>query len=121
MAQGVVTISFNVSGGPTGTRTYTQNVPLASAVDQTSVVALSSGANTITIPTGTSYMIITGPNAVSPTPNPLSAAVLTLKGVAGDTGVVISARNPHVHSFDTAPASVVLNASTTCTVEIAFL
>lgn len=117
---GTVTLNGNVSGGPAGTRSFGPNtVPLNTAVDQTLVTALASGANTVTVPTGSTVCIIVGPNATSP--NPLWAGVLTVKGVAGDTGVVVSAKFPTMLSWDTAPASFVLNASITgATVEFWF-
>ena len=121
MAAGNVTLTGNISGGPTGTRTFGPlQINLASAVDQTSVIALSSGANTITVPTGTTVAIITGPNAVTPTPNPTNAAVLTLKGIAGDTGIAVSNKYWTVLSFDSTPASFVINSTATCTIEVFF-
>lgn len=119
MTTGVVTIAGNTSGSPLGSRTITPLPIIATAaVDQTQVVALSSGNNTITVPTGATCVVIVGPNGTSPQPNPASATVLTLKGVAGDTGVVMSAKWPTVLSWDTAPASFVINATVLCNVEI---
>jgi hypothetical protein len=118
MAQGVVTLQGNISGGPTGTRSLTLTIPLASAVDATQVVTLSSGANTIAPPSGATVLVITGPNATNPTPNPLSSAVLTVKGVSGDTGVAVSSKYPTMLTFDSTPASLVINSSGTAAVEL---
>lgn len=120
MTVGNLTIQANVQGAPTGSRSINTTIPLNSAVDQTQVIALASGANTITVPTGATVCIIFGPNSTNPTPNPLSTAVLTLKGVAGDTGVVLSAKYPTQLAWDSAPSSFVINASSTCTIEAWF-
>jgi hypothetical protein len=122
MTVGTFTIQAALQGSPTGSRSFNATTPLNAAVDQTSVVSLGSGANTITVPSSTtvSLAIIVPPNATYPTPNPLYAGVLTLKGVAGDTGVVISSRYPTVLEWDVgaAPSSFVINASVVGTIEI---
>lgn len=120
-AIGNLSISGNVSGQPTGQRTLGPMVVTApNAVDATNVVALSIGANTITIPAGTTTMVITGPNAAYPQPNPAYGGVLTLKGVSGDTGIAISAKNPTVLEWDLvtlAPATIIINATVATSVE----
>ena len=120
MTVGNLTIQANVQGAPTGSRSINSVIPLNSAVDATQVITLSIGANTITVPTGATECIIYGPNSVNPTPNPVNAAVLTLEGVAGDTGVVLSGKYPTVLSWDTAPASFVINSTATGTLEAWF-
>jgi len=121
VSSGNITLTGAVQGGPVGARTFgPMTITLSTAVDATQVLSLSSGANTVTVPTGATVCVITGPNAVSPTPNPLSAAVLTVKGVTGDTGVQVSAKWPTMLSWDTAPATFVINATVSCTVELWF-
>lgn len=120
MSTGTVTVSGNVSGSPVGARSFAATITVPNAVDATQVVTLSSGNNTVTVPTGATVCVIAGPNAVSPIPNPSYAGVLTVKGVAGDTGVVMSAKWPQVLAWDTAPASFVINATVLCTVELWF-
>lgn len=120
MAQGVVTIAGNVSGGPVGSRSLSWAVPLASAVDQMQTIAVVNGANTVTVPSGTTYMVIAGPNSITPAPNPASSVTLTLKGVAGDTGIAFSTSKPLAIAFDTAPASVVINSTGSATVYVWF-
>lgn len=119
MATGNVTVQGNQSGGPAGSLTFGPlTITASSAIGQLQVVALTTGANTITIPSGTTCALITPPNAVTPVPNPNYGGTLTLKGVSGDTGVVIGNKYPTLLSWDTSPASVVINASTGCTVEV---
>lgn len=120
-AVGNLSITGNVMGQPTGQRTFGPLVvTTTAAVDATLVVTLSIGANTITIPAGTTSMVITGPNAVYPAPNPPFGGTLTLKGVTGDTGIPLSAKNPTVLEWDAgtvAPATLVINATVGCTIE----
>ena len=51
-------------------------------------VALSSGFNTLTAPTGADGAVLL--------PDPTQSATLTLKGVTGDTGLALSTRAPSV-------------------------
>jgi len=122
LSTGNVTLQGNVSGAPSGSRTFGPlTITASAAVDQTSVLALTSGNNTITVPSGATAAIIVGPNATNPTPNPLSAAVLTVKGVAGDTGVAVSAKWPTLLAWDTTPATFVINTTVNATVEILYI
>lgn len=70
--------------------------------------SLAVGANTITLPTGGSTVL--GATIIPPAGN---TATLTLKGIAGDTGIVIHKTDPTVITFDAAaiPANFVLNSS----------
>lgn len=114
---GNVIVSGNVTGNPGGARSFgPQTITAPAAVEQDQTIALSSGNNTITVPAGATCVIVYGPNAVSPTPNPAYGGVLTLKGVAGDTGTVISAKWPCLLAWDTPPASFVINATVACNV-----
>lgn len=122
MSVGTFTIAAALQGAPSGSRSLNLITPLNAAIDQTSVVTLSIGANTITVPsqTSTSLAVIIPPNTSFQTPNPQYAGTLTLKGVAGDAGIVISSKYSTVLEWDigAAPASFVINASTGGTIEI---
>ena len=121
-AVGTFTIQGNVSNLPGGSSSNfgPLTVMSAAAVDNQIQQTLSIGANTITIPTGTTGIVILGPNLVNPTPNPSSAAVLTYKGVTGDTGVVFSASGFTAQTWDagSAPATVVVSSSAICTITV---
>lgn len=120
MSVGSLTISAAVSGGPVGSRSFGPlTIPLNAAVDATQVITVATNT-VVTVPSGSTVCVITGPNGVSPIPNPNYAGTITLKGIAGDTGVVISNRYPTVLEWDTAPASFVLNASVSTTCELFF-
>ena len=122
MSVGNITVAGNVTGAPTGSRTFGPlTITANSAVDATQVLSLSSGANTVTVPSGATACVILGPNATNPQPNPRSGVVLTVKGVSGDTGIAVSNAYPTLLSWDSAPATFVINASTTATVEIFFI
>jgi hypothetical protein len=122
MASGNVTLQANVSGGNAGSQTFGPlTVTATSAVPDQQPVALSSGNNTVTLPASITALVIVPPNAANPTPNPPFAGTLTLKGASGDTGIVLSNKNPQMLTWDSAvasPASIVINSSVSCTVTI---
>jgi hypothetical protein len=72
------------------------------------VFSLALGANTITLPTGG-----TAPLGATIVPPPGNTQALTLKGIAGDTGIPIHKTDPTSISFDASapPASFVLNSA----------
>lgn len=79
------------------------NSPLASYLQD-----MASGANTITISSKASCLVIVPPAG--------NVATMTLKGVGGDTGISIGLLAPQVLQFpSTPPASVVLNISAAVT------
>ena len=119
---GTVTTSATLTGGPSGNRSFTSSRTITAGVDQTLTVACTSGANTITVPTGSTFCGIFPPNAASPVPNPPNASTLTLKGVTGDTGVAISNTYPTYLEWDaaTTPSTICITASGNATVEFFF-
>jgi hypothetical protein len=77
---------------------------IATPVGTIQNIALSMGANTITIPTGTTMMVIQPPAG--------NTILVTLKGVAGDTGIPLHktlATGPI--NLDSTAATFVLNAA----------
>jgi len=76
----VTTLTVVQTGDVTGTQTETDTNVAASGQNQ--IVNLSSGANTITVPTGG-----TTPTSVIIIPPSGNAVSITFKGVTGDTGV----------------------------------
>jgi hypothetical protein len=72
---------------------------------------LSTGANTITLPTGGST-----PQGATIIPPEDNTETITLKGITGDTGVALSKTDPTSISFDTTPpVSFILTAGGTIT------
>ncbi|HYE77355.1 MAG TPA: hypothetical protein VEI97_05150 [bacterium] len=77
----------------------------ANAPGSAPITTLSSGANTITVPSLAGGVVF-----IPPTDN--ASVTLTLKGVSGDTGISISGKAWTVLTFPaTPPASFVINAS----------
>ena len=78
----------------------------ASSPGSITIHSLAAGTNTITLPTGGSTP--KGALIIPPTGN---TQAITLKGVAGDTGVALGKTDPTSLSFDAPPpANFVLNA-----------
>lgn len=70
------------------------------------IFTLAAGNNTITLPTGGST-----PRAAIILPPVANAQTITLKGVAGDTGILLNKLDPTVVTFDAPPpANFVLTA-----------
>jgi hypothetical protein len=78
----------------------------AASPGQVTVVNLSSGNNTVNIPTA-GASTIAGVLIVPPASN---AVAMTLKGVNGDTGIALGLTNPTVISLATSVTSFVINA-----------
>ena len=97
------------SGDVVGTQTHdaADNAASAGAVE---VKTLASGANTITVPTGG-----TVPTAVTIIPPASNAIQLTLKGIAGDTGIALHLTDPTVIALSSSVTTFVINAANTCT------
>lgn len=69
-----------------------QRIDFTSPVNDSRVVDLSSGANTITLPTGTTAVLIIPPDTNTQT--------ITVKGVSGDTGVRVQPDEPILLAID---------------------
>jgi hypothetical protein len=75
---------------------------------QQQVVTLSIGANTITLPDVDGFTV----HGLVIVPPATDAGLVTLKGVAGDTGILLSSTGASVIQFgETLPASIVLSAA----------
>jgi len=72
----------------------------ASSPADVQILTLASGFNTITLPTGGSS--VKSATIVPPSGN---TQTLTLKGVTGDTGILLHKTDPTVVTFDTGAAA----------------
>ena len=86
-------------------------VPNTAASGAISNLVLTSGTNTVTCPSTTVFQV----RAALIKPPDDNTATITLKGVSGDTGILINPVNPTLLTFDTTATttSFVLVASTT--------
>ena len=109
---GLVNINVAVTGLPVGEVVNLQTI-LANPVGEVLSQNLALGANTIAVPTGTRYVLIQPP--------PLNTTNITLKGITGDTGVLLDPTAPTLFTVGTGVVSFVLTAGALITgVFIAF-
>lgn len=89
----------------TGSQTWQPaTATIATPIGSVTSVALASGANTITVPAGTTFICIQLPTT--------NTIVVTLKGVTGDTGIALHKTAPFVLAQDPAAnANFVLTAA----------
>lgn len=73
------------------------------APDPIQDIAMTSGANTVTVPSGAQYVVIVPPSG--------SVITMTLKGDAGDTGVHLATNRPSLMALASNAATFVLTLS----------
>lgn len=118
-ATGVITLASNVTGGVDGARSFGPiTITTAAAVLSTQSVTLAVGANTITVPSGSTAVVLLPPNT---TTSSSFGGTLTVKGVTGDTGIAISNKWPTMFGWDTPPGSFVVNSTATGTLVVWFM
>ena len=113
---GTITIGGAAEGLTSGSKTIGPLTILGSAtLGEVHDQALTSGDNTITVPATATAAIIVPPSS--------GTVTIKLKGAAGDTGLFLSEKYPIVLPFDPAhlPATFILNAGGTVTVELTFI
>ena len=123
MATGNLNIAATIQGDAAGSWAFTSSYPVPTTVQGETIVTLTNGSTTVTVPSAASVAVIVPPNSAYPQPNPNWSGTLTLKGVSGDTGVPISTKYPTPISWDTAttPASFVLTATAAGTCYVRFM
>lgn len=98
------TATLTFSGDDPGTKTFAAASNATSpAYDQ--YVNLSTGANTFAVPAAAA------PTRLTIIPPSGNTVLITLKGVAGDTGVPIHKTDPTSVALDSTASSIVLNAA----------
>ena len=124
MATGSINLMAAVSGGPDGARTFGPlSITTNAAVTAETSVSLISGSVTVPVPAGSTAVVLFPPNGINPTPNPAFGGTLSLRGVAGDTGIALSNKWPTVLPFDPVnlPASFVLTSTAAGTLTAWFM
>lgn len=102
--QRTISLAFTGTFTLAPTLTAATNSAAPGAVDAPRT--LSSGDNTITVPTGGS--VHTAVSIFKPSTN---TAALKLKGAGGDTGVLLHKTDPDSFSLDATQATIIINAS----------
>ena len=102
-ATGTITIIGSVTGLASGTKTISGTISSSAAVGTISDTVLASGANTITVPSGATAVVIQPPSG--------NTILVTFKGVSGDTGVALHKTQPSVIALDSSVTSFVLTAA----------
>ena len=82
----------------------------ASSPGMVETKALSSGFNSITVPSGSKSVTLVPPSG--------NTVTLTLKGVTGDTGIGLHLTDPTVIALATAQATIGITTSSTVTVRL---
>lgn len=103
-----VTININFSGDITYTQDFDADANIASP-GSSITTNLASGANTITVPTGATGVLIVPPAS--------NAVTLTLKGVTGDTGIAVGLISPIFLSLNSV-STFVITAGSAVTVRL---
>lgn len=109
---GTLSLTGTLSGHPEGSRVVALSWSITAGLS-TVQVGLASGANTITVPTGATLVIL-----VPPTTN---TETVTLKGVTGDTGRQISKTRPTVLAWETGTDFFLLTSGAIAGYEIYFV
>lgn len=100
-ANGSYAIGIEFTGGVTYKQEF-KSAENSQSPAVNDIIDLLSGANTITKPTNAVSCTIIPPNN--------NTTALTLKGVAGDTGVLLHPTNPTLVTLSTSVTSFVINA-----------
>lgn len=95
-----------VTGLPSGTRAVDVSIAVGTGVDQTTTQSFTAATfAAITVPANSTAMLIIPPAA--------NVGAITLKGVTGDTGVLIHKTLPTCIALGTTPSVGLLCANTT--------
>lgn len=98
---GTISVTGTLTGQPDGSRTVALGWTITAGLSAVTV-GLSSGANTITVPTGCTLIELVPPATNTET--------VTYKGISGDTGTQISKTKPTIIAWETG-SSFVLTTS----------
>lgn len=99
------TVTINLTGDVIADKIFSaaQNAVSPGSI---TIHSLALGDNTIIVPASTGITV----KAATIIPPSGNLEAITIKGIAGDTGIAISKTDPTSIAFETAPAGFVLNA-----------
>lgn len=109
---GTLTISGTFSSGFVSPTLALPQILSGSLTAREQVVDLASGANTITVPTGAVAMIMALPSG--------NTVAVTLKGISGDTGILLHTTYPLVLPLGSV-STLVLTAAGAVTATIVWM
>lgn len=109
---GTLNLTGTLAGHPEGTRQVALSWVITAGLSSVQV-GLASGANTITVPTGCTLVLLVPP--------PTNTETITLKGVTGDTGRQISKTRPTVLAWETGTDFFLLTSGAIAAAEIYFV
>lgn len=109
---GTLTFSGTLSGEPEGSSSISLTWTISAGVSD-ALVGLSSGANTISVPSGTSLVVVIPPVANTET--------ITAKGISGDTGFQLSKTKPTVIAWETGSSFVLTAGAAIAGLKILFV
>ena len=124
MALGNITILANVSGGNDGAFSLGPSGSarmLTAAIQAETIVTLSVGNNTITVPTGATVAIIIPTNPTATTTTGAYGGVLSINTSAAVAAFTISSTYPTALQWDTTQSNLYLGATTTGTISVRFM
>ena len=109
---GTLSVTGTLTGHPEGTRLVAISWTITAGKSAVTV-GLASGANTISVPSGTTLVFIIPP--------PTNTETITFKGVTGDTGRQISKTRPTILAWETGSDFFLLTSGAIADAEIYFV
>jgi hypothetical protein len=97
-----LTLTGTITGLPGGSETVSLTLNNSAASGQTQFVTLASGFQTVSVPAGAVWCIV-----VPPAGNTTS---ITLKGITGDTGVVLHPSQPSIIALGSSQTTIGITA-----------
>lgn len=109
---GTLSVTGTLTGHPEGSRLVSLTWTITAGKSNVTV-DLSSGANTVTVPSGTTLVVV-----IPPTTN---TETITAKGVSGDTGFQLSKTRPSIIAWETGSSLVLTTSAAISGTEIYFV
>lgn len=113
MATAVLHIEGGVTGRPGGGSGIDLTVDFTAAIGDRRNTDLANGANTITVPTGSTMCVFVPPSTNTQT--------LTLKGISGDTGIAMAVNKPALIPLSSVASFVITTNGAVTGCEFIFL
>jgi hypothetical protein len=109
---GTISVTGTLTGEPEGSSTIALSWSIVAGISD-ALVGLASGANTVTVPTGTTLVICIPPIANTET--------VTAKGVSGDTGFLLSSTRPTIIAWQSGSSFVLTTSAAIAAYKVLFV